>query len=89
MDMNVIDIGSLVAILGLLLKSMHDKSKAAEEMGALKQQVKSLEKRADRWDLKFESIEDKLEKLVASMSRVEALMGSSSTPLQTPSPLKR
>jgi hypothetical protein len=43
MDMNALDIGSLVAILGLTLKSMHDKSKAAEEMGALKQQVRSLE----------------------------------------------
>jgi len=43
MDMNAIDIGTLLAIAGLLYKTTQDKIAQAEEMGKLKQQVKSLE----------------------------------------------
>ena len=42
MDMSAIDIGTLVALGGMLWKMTQDKTAQAEEMGRLKQQVRSL-----------------------------------------------
>ena len=43
MDMNAIDIGTLLAIAGLIYKTTQDKIVQAEAMGRLKQQVTNLE----------------------------------------------
>ena len=51
MDMNAIDIGTILAIAGLLYKTTQDKIAQAEEMGKLKQQVKSLETKTNQIEI--------------------------------------
>lgn len=71
MDMNAIDITTLLAIAGLIYKTTQDKIVQAEAMGRLKQQVANLENKAAQIDTKFESIDDKLQNLLEAVTRLE------------------
>ena len=59
MDFSSVDIGVIVAIVGLVVK------------GA---QVHSLEARGGRWDERFNDIERDLSDIKASLARVEAVL---------------
>lgn len=74
MDMSPVDIGTLVALAGMLWKMTQDKAAHAEQMGRLKQQVLSLEARASGYDAKFASVERKLETLIEAVARIEATL---------------
>lgn len=74
MDMNTLDIATLIAVVGMIIKMTQDKARNAEEMGKLKQQVTSLEARASGYDIKFESVERKLEALLSAVARIEATL---------------
>lgn len=74
MDMNAIDIGTLLAIAGLIYKTTQDKIVQAEAMGRLKQQVTNLENKAAQIDTKFESIDDKLQSLLEGLTRLETII---------------
>lgn len=90
MDMNALDVGTVIAILGIIFKTSQDKASSAESLGKMKQQIKSLETRMAASDSKLNEIDQKLGKLIASMTRLETLLGQSNVPsvLETPSPLK-
>jgi len=90
MDMNALDVGTVMAILGIIFKTSQDKASSAESLGKMKQQIKSLETRMAASDSKLNEIDQKLGKLIASMTRLETLLGQSNIPsvLETPSPLK-
>jgi len=75
MDMSMIDIGTVLAVLGLFYKLSADKAAHAEEMGKLKQQVRSLESRTGRIDDRLESIADKLANLINAITRLETIIG--------------
>jgi septal ring factor EnvC (AmiA/AmiB activator) len=77
MDMNAIDIGTLLAIAGLLYKTTQDKIAQAEEMGKLKQQVKSLETKTNQIDNKLGEIDEKLGSLLQVITKVETLVEQS------------
>lgn len=74
MDLSTVDLGVIVAIIGLIIKSAQDKALQAEELGRLKQQVSSLEARGSRWDQRFNDIERDLSDIKASLARVEAIL---------------
>ena len=71
MDMNAIDITTLLAIAGLIYKTTQDKIIQAEAMGRLNQQVTNLENKAAQIDTKFERINDKLQNLLEAVTRLE------------------
>ena len=73
MDVSGVDLGVILTILAMIIKGTQDKARAAEELGKLKQQVASLEARGSRWDNRFESLETKLEVLIAAVTRIEVL----------------
>ena len=73
MDISAIDLGVILTVVGLIVKMSQDKANAAEQLGRLKQQVASLEARGSRWDNRFESLESKLEVLIAAVTRIEVL----------------
>ena len=73
MDISAIDLGVILTLVGLIVKMSQDKANAAEQLGRLKQQVASLEARGSRWDNRFESLESKLEVLIAAVTRIEVL----------------
>ena len=74
MDLSNVDIGVIVAIIGMIIKSAQDKAAQAEQMGRLKQQVQSLEARGGRWDERFNDIERDLSDIKASLARVETVL---------------
>ena len=73
MDISGVDLGVILTILAMIVKMSQDKANAAEQLGRLKQQVASLEARGSRWDNRFESLESKLEVLIAAVTRIEVL----------------
>ncbi len=73
MDITGVDFGVILTILAMIIKGAQDRARAAEELGKLKQQVASLEARGSRWDNRFESLESKLEVLIAAVTRIEVL----------------
>jgi len=75
MDMSMFDIGTVLAVLGLFYKLSVDKAAHAEEMGKLKQQVRSLESRTSRIDDRLESIDDKLGNLLTAIIKLETIIG--------------
>ena len=75
MDMSMFDIGTVLAVLGLFYKLSADKAAHAEEMGKLKQQVKSLETRAAKIDNRLESIDTKLGNLLTAITKLETIIG--------------
>lgn len=74
MDVTAIDVGTIVALVAMLWKMSQDKAASAEEMGRLKQQVRSLETRASQSDAKFESVDRKLQQLIEAVARIEATL---------------
>ena len=70
-NMNVLDIGTIIALVGFWLKTSQDKASAAEELGRMKQQIKSLETRAANTDNQLSEINNKLNQLVESNTRLE------------------
>lgn len=92
MDMSAIDVGTLIGLVGIFFKSLQDKAQAAEQLGRMKQQIKSLETRATAVDQKLGEIDDKLARLIASMTRLETLLNQNQNQnnhvLQTPQPLR-
>lgn len=92
MDMSAIDVGTLIGLVGIFFKSLQDKAQAAEQLGRMKQQIKSLETRASAVDQKLGEIDDKLARLIASMTRLETLLNQNQNQhnhvLQTPQPLR-
>ena len=74
MDFSNVDLGVIIAMIGLVIKTAQDKACHAEEMGRLKQQVASLESRGSRWDQRFNDIEKDLSDIKASLARVEAIL---------------
>lgn len=75
MNISIIDIGTVIAVLSLFFKLSTDKASNAEEMGRMKQQIKSLETRASKIDTKLESIDEKLGNLITAMARLEGILG--------------
>lgn len=74
MDVTAIDVGTIVALVAMLWKMSQDKAASAEEMGRLKQQVRSLEDKASQSDAKFESVDRKLQQLIEAVARIEATL---------------
>lgn len=88
--MTPVDIGTLIALAGMLWKMTQDRAAHAEEMGRLKQQVVSLEARASGYDARFASVERKLETLIEAVARIEATLDASrSYQPRTPIPHRR
>jgi len=69
--MNALDIGTLLALVAFWFSSTKDKSNQAEELGKMKQQIKSLETRAGQVDTQLSEINNKLNDLMASNTRLE------------------
>ena len=74
MDMSAVDLGTLAAFIGIFFKMQADKAVAAEELGRMKQQIKSLETRAGRVDGKLTEIDEKLSLMMAAIARLESQM---------------
>jgi len=74
MDMSAVDLGTLAAFVGIFFKMQSDKAVAAEELGRMKQQIKSLETRAGRVDGKLTEIDEKLSLMMAAIARLESQM---------------
>ena len=64
----------LAAFIGIFFKMQADKAVAAEELGRMKQQIKSLETRAGRVDGKLTEIDEKLSLMMAAIARLESQM---------------
>jgi len=71
MDMNPIDIGQLLALGAFWFTTSRDKAQKAEELGQMKQQIRSLETRASKVDAQLNEINSKLNQLVESNARLE------------------
>jgi uncharacterized coiled-coil protein SlyX len=71
MDMSAIDLGTMIAFVGLYLKTQQDKATAAEAVGVMKQQIKNLEDKAAHVDTRLDQIDEKLAKVLASNTRLE------------------
>lgn len=74
MDMSAVDLGTLAAFIGIFFKMQSDKALSAEELGRMKQQIKSLETRAGRVDGKLTEIDEKLSLMMAAIARLESQM---------------
>lgn len=75
--MEISTITSLVSIVGVLfayLSFMKDKLKSAEEFGRLQQKVNQLETQNDRNEVRFQKIEDKLDEIQQTLTRLETLL---------------
>ena len=68
--MSAVDVGTVIGFVGLYLKSQQDKAKAAEALGVMKQQIKSLEDKAAHVDTRLDQIDEKLTNLLASNTRL-------------------
>ena len=71
MDMNALDVGQLLALVVFWYTTNKDKGVKAEELGKMKQQIKSLETRASKVDSQLNEINTKLNQLVESNARLE------------------
>lgn len=69
--MNPIDIGQVLALVAFWYSTIKDKAVKAEELGQMKQQIKSLETRASNVDAQLNEINSKLNQLVESNARLE------------------
>jgi|TARA_Y100000015_G_C2376514_1_gene82788 septal ring factor EnvC (AmiA/AmiB activator) len=70
-SMNPIDIGQLLALAAFWFSTVKDKASKAEELGQMKQQIRSLETRASNVDAQLNEINTKLNQLVESNARLE------------------
>ena len=69
--MNALDVGQLLALVVFWYTTNKDKGVKAEELGKMKQQIKSLETRASKVDSQLNEINTKLNQLVESNARLE------------------
>ena len=74
MDMSAINMGTIAAFIGIFFKMQSDKSLSAEELGRMKQQIKSLETRAGQVDSKLGDIDEKLSLVLAAIARLDSQM---------------
>jgi len=75
MDMSALDVGTILAVLGLFYKQIETRAQQSEEMGRIKQQILSLEQRAKVNEIKLEAIDSKLGVILEAHARLEAQMG--------------
>lgn len=66
-----VSIGTLLALVAFWFSTTREKAKQAEELGRMKQQIKSLETRAANVDGQLIEINNKLNQLVESNARLE------------------
>jgi len=71
MDLNAIDVGQVLALLVFWYTTNKDKGEKAEDLGKMKQQIKSLETRAGKVDNQLNEINGKLNQLMESNARLE------------------
>ena len=74
MDMSALDMGTIAAFIGIFFKMQSDKALSAEELGRMKQQIKSLEIRAGQVDNKLGDIDEKLSLVLAAIARLDSQM---------------
>jgi hypothetical protein len=75
MDYNSLaSIASIVGIIFAYFSFMKDKLANAEELGKLKQKVISLEEQARANESRFQTIENKLDLIQQSLTRLETLL---------------
>jgi hypothetical protein len=74
MDMSALDMGTIAAFIGIFFKMQSDKALSAEELGRMKQQIKSLETRAGQVDNKLGDIDEKLSLVLAAIARLDSQM---------------
>lgn len=70
-NMSPLDIGQVIALLAFWFSTTREKAQKAEEIGRIKQQIKSLETRAANVDGQLIEINNKLNQLVESNARLE------------------
>ena len=70
-NMSPLDIGQVIALLAFWFSTIREKAQKAEEIGRIKQQIKSLETRAANVDGQLIEINNKLNQLVESNARLE------------------
>ena len=70
-NMSPLDIGQVIALLAFWFSTTREKAQKAEEIGRIKQQIKSLETRASNVDHQLIEINSKLNQLVESNARLE------------------
>ena len=70
----MISITTIVALGGLALDHFREKGREREEMGRLKQQVKSLESRAGVADNRLASIDAQYTEIREQLARLEAIL---------------
>mgnify|MGYP003117849990 FL=1 len=70
-NMRPLDIGQVIALLAFWFSTTREKAQKAEEIGRIKQQIKSLETRAANVDHQLIEINSKLNQLVESNARLE------------------
>ena len=70
-NMSPFDIGQVLALLAFWFSTTREKAQKAEEIGRIKQQIKSLETRAANVDHQLIEINSKLNQLVESNARLE------------------
>jgi hypothetical protein len=74
MDISALDMGTIAAFIGIFFKMQSDKALSAEELGRMKQQIKSLETRAGQVDNKLGDIDEKLSLVLAAIARLDSQM---------------
>lgn len=75
MDYNdIASIASIAAVIFAYFSFMKDKLNNAEELGKLKQKVISLELQAQANESRFQTIENKLDLIQQSLTRLETLL---------------
>ena len=72
--MNAVDYGTIIAFVLMILKLQNDKARSAEELGKMKEQLRTLENKATANDQRFAEIDAKLSHLVESNARLEGLV---------------
>ena len=70
-NMSPLDIGQVIALLAFWFSTTREKAQKAEEIGRIKQEIKSLETRAANVDGQLIEINNKLNQLVESNARLE------------------
>lgn len=75
MDISASDLSLIIAMIGLFLKGQQDRARAAEALGIMKQQIKSLEDKAAHVDSRLDQIDQKLTNLLESNTRLETQLG--------------
>jgi len=65
-------IASIVGVLGIGFSYMRDRLKGAEQLGRLKQQIKTLEGQVLSYDTRFETSSNKMDEVLQKLHKIEA-----------------